>query len=90
MGGGRRDQEDDRDRGAQERGVVDIDLVIGQLAEALLEREDEEEGKEHLCPRHGEPVLLDELTPFLVELLLAASLVVRHAPGIPGGRAAHV
>jgi hypothetical protein len=64
--------------------------VIGQLTEALLEREDEQEGEEHLCPRHGEPVLLDELAPFLVELLLAASLVVRHAPRIPAAGPAHV
>ncbi len=64
--------------------------MIGQLTEALLEREDEEEGEEHLRARHGEPMLLDELAPFLVELLLAATPVVPHAPGIPGARAAHV
>jgi len=64
--------------------------VLGQLSEALLEREDQEEGEEHLRPRHGEPVLLDELAPFLVELVLAAALVGRTVRGIPGACAAHV
>ena len=71
MGRGRRDQEDDRDRRAEERRVVDVLLLVRQALEAVLEREDEQEGEEHLHSRHGQAVLLDELAPLLVEDLLA-------------------
>jgi hypothetical protein len=46
---------------------------------ALLEREDEQEREEHLGAWHGEPVLLDELAPFLVELFRRPLLPPRHA-----------
>jgi hypothetical protein len=78
--GGRRDQQDDPHRRAEERGEVDVDLVLRQLLEPLLERQDEQEGEEHLRAGHGKPVLLDELAPFLVELF--------RRPLVPPGHAA--
>jgi hypothetical protein len=84
MRGRRRDEEDDRCRGAEQRSEVDVDLALRELLEALLEREHEEEGEENLRARHGEPVLLDELAPLLIEVLrrlLFDSLPVVHHEG---------
>jgi hypothetical protein len=77
--GGRSDEKDDPDRRAEERREVDVDLVLAQLLEAVLEREDEEKREEHLRAGHGKPVLLNELAPFPVELIRRSLFPPRHA-----------
>jgi hypothetical protein len=80
----RRDQQDDRDRRADQGGVVDGHLAVVEPLEALLEREDEQEREQNLRPRHREAVLLDELAPLLVEVVFPPAHGLYVPPTGPG------
>ena len=70
MVGGGRDQHRRRDRGADQGREVDVLLEVGDLREALLERDREQEGEEDLDAGQGDAQLLQQLAEVAVEAFL--------------------
>ena len=56
-----RDQEGDRRRGQQQRGLVDVALCPVKLDESHGERQRQEEPEEHLDSQPGDPQFLQEV-----------------------------
>ncbi len=79
---GRSHVQDEGERRADERGVVDVALGVVQLAELAREADREQESEEHLCAGDERAQLLEQL----VELALEPLLELLGAP-LPAGAA---
>ena len=73
-----RDQEGRGDGGAEEGDEVHVALHLRDVAPAVRERDDEQEGEQHLDAGKRDPELVQELDQLAVEVVLAPLLVVAH------------
>jgi hypothetical protein len=65
-----------RGRGREQRDEVHVALEVRDLGEALLERDREQEGEQHLHARHRDTQLVEELVELAIEPLVLGLLAL--------------